>query len=225
MSRVSGFLRQKVMGALALSNTVWISIAPGQAMNMRPFINSFAGTEQAKEGMAWGERNSAGDPLRSECFPSEIFGTPDAKESAYRLPDIFSDGNFWVASQAAADVFSQFDLGNGALYPVKVLKKDRQTPVGGDWFCINFGNRKDGVLVPDSVPMRETYVYGGKKAWRLKSVLADNDLAVRKPAQDWPDIWIDPQIAYSFFLSERLGNALRSAKADKGFLLHKCRVI
>ena len=204
---------------------VWISIAPGQAMNMRPLTNSFAGTEVAKEAMEWGELNSAGDPLAAARFPSEIFGTSDAKESAYRLPDIFSDGNFWVVSKAAADVLCQFNLGAGALYPVQVLKRDRQTRVGSEWFCINFGNRKDGISVMESVPMRETYVRGGKKAWRLKNVLVDGDIAVKRSAVSGSDIWIDPQLAYSFFLSGTLGDALKKAKADKGFLLHKCRVV
>lgn len=208
-----------------MSDITWVSIAPGQAMNMRPFTNSFAGTDQAKEGMAWGEQNSAGAPLGPENFPREIYATPDAKESAYRLPDIFSDGNFWVVSKAAADVLARFNLGNGALYPVKVLEKDRETPIGSEWFCLNFGNTKDGVIVSQSVPMRETYIPGGKKAWRLKNVLADNDLVVSNTVIGGPDIWVDPQLAYSFFMSESLGKALRLAKADKGFLLHTCKIL
>lgn len=208
-----------------MSDTVWISIARGHGSNLRPLTNSFVRTDKQTDGMVWGEQNSAGEPLSSNCFPAEIFGTPDARESAYRLPDIFFEGNFWVVSKAAADVLQQFDLGSGGLYPVKVLKKDRQTPVGDAWSCINFGNRKEAFLVSQSIPMRETYVRNGAKAWRLKAVLKDGDLAVSQVACTGPDIWIDPIVAYSFFVSEALGATLKKAKADKGFFLHKCRVV
>src|SRR4051812_20701969 len=92
---------------------------------------------------AWGNQNMAGEPLKAECFPSESYGAPDAKDSDYRLPNLFFAGSFWTISRTVVEVLRQFDLGAGGLYPVNVLKKDRQTPVGGEWFCINFGNRKE----------------------------------------------------------------------------------
>jgi hypothetical protein len=170
-------------------------------------------------------RNDAGDSLDQSCFPEEIFGAPHARESAYRLPDIFFAGTYWAVSKAAADALRQFDLGGGGLYPVKVLKKDRQTPVGGEWFCINFGNRKEAFLLSESVPMRQTYVRNGEKAWGLKSVLKDGDIALSQAANEGPDIWLEPLVADAFFMSDGLGRALKKAKADKGFFLHKCRVV
>ncbi|MGV2051592.1 imm11 family protein [Agrobacterium sp. 22-209-1] len=208
-----------------MSDTVWISIAPGDGSNLRYLTNSFVRTEKQNDGMAWGERNNSGESLPAECFPEEIYGTPDAKESAYKLPDLFFEGNFWVVSKAAADVLRQFDLGGGGLYPVKVLKKDRETPVGGDWFCINFGNRKEALLVSESVPLREDYIRHGEKGWFLKAPLKDNDIAVSQEASSGPDLWIDPQMGDAIFFSDALGRALKSAKADKGFFLHACRVI
>lgn len=122
-----------------MSDTVWISIALGDGSNMRPLRHSFSETDRWKDAIAWGENNVAGASLPAECFPSEIYGAPDAKEADYRLPNLFFAGSFWVVSKAAADVLRQFDLGGGGLYPVKVATKDRRTPVGGEWFCINFG--------------------------------------------------------------------------------------
>jgi hypothetical protein len=115
-----------------MSCTVWISIAPGSGTNLRPLRHSFSETDQRKDAIAWGDQNGAGEPFKAECFHSEIYGAPQAKESDYRLPDIFFAGSFWAVSRAAADVLRQFDLGGGGLYPVKVLKNDRQTPVGGE---------------------------------------------------------------------------------------------
>lgn len=208
-----------------MSDTVWISIAPGDASNLRPLKHSFSDTEMRQQAMNWGSQNRDGQSLGAECFPSEIYGALNAKEADYKLPHLFFAGSFWVVSKAAADVLRQFDLGGGGLYPVKVLKKDRETPVGGDWFCINFGNRKEALLVSESVPLRETYVREGVKGWWLRAVLKDNDIAVSRVAVEGPDIWIDPIMAYSIFFSDALGKALKSAKADKGFFLHKCRVI
>jgi hypothetical protein len=73
--------------------------------------------------------------------------------------------------------------------------------------------------------MRETYVRNGEKAWQLRAVLKDGDIAMSQAANDGPDIWIDPLVAYAFFLSDGLGKALKKAKATKGFLLHKCRIV
>jgi|1186.fasta_scaffold506511_2 hypothetical protein len=97
-------------------------------------------TDKRQDSIAWGEQNDAGEPLKAESFPAEIYGAPSATESDYRLPNIFHAGSFWVVSKAAANVLRQFDLGAGGLYPVKVFKKDRQTALGDEWFCINFGN-------------------------------------------------------------------------------------
>jgi len=211
-----------------MSDTVWISIAMGHGeANLLRLRHSFSETDQRKDAIAWGNQNVAGEPLKAECFPAEIYGAPDARESDYRLPNLFFAGSFWAVSKAAADVLRQFDLDAGALYPVKVFKKDRQTPLGDEWFCINFGNRKEAVAVPESSTLlRESYIRpGGVKGWVPKATLKDGDIAVSKAVCEGPDIWIDPQIGDASFLSDALGMALKKAKADKGFLLHKCRVL
>ncbi|MFL9498842.1 imm11 family protein [Rhodopseudomonas palustris] len=208
-----------------MSDTVWISIAPGSGTNLRPLRHSFSETEQRQVAIAWGDQNVAGEPLKAECFPSEIYGAPDARESAYRLPDIFFAGSYWAVSKAAADVLRQFDLGGGGLFPVKVLKKDRQTPVGGEWFCINFGNKKAALALDDSTSLRDRYIRPRERGWFPKTTTKDGDIAVSKNACSGPDIWIDPQVGDAFFLSDELGKALTKAKADKGFFLRKCRVV
>ena len=207
------------------SDKLWLSRAPADASNLRPLTNSFVGTERQESGKTWGASNSAGEPLPKECFPEEIFGTPDAKDSAYRLPDLFSDGNFWVVSSAAHDVLRQFNLGRGALYPVRILKKDRQTEVGGDWYCLNFGNKKQAFVLEKSTSVRDYYIRPREKGWVPKATVKDGDIVFSNEAYGGPDIWIDPQVGSAFFLSDALGAALKKAKADKGFFLFRCGVI
>lgn len=182
-----------------------------------------ATTDQA---IAWARGNMSGESMGSTCFPPEIHGTPNADKAGYkRLPDLVKVSGFWVVSEATANIMRGFNLGGGGLFPVKVLNRDRDIAVPGAWFCINFGNRKSAFQVSESVPMRQTYVRNGEKAWAPKATLNDGDIAVSKVATAGADIWIDPDVAHSFFLSEALGAALKKAKADKGFFLHKCRVV
>src|SRR3954454_1082699 len=164
-----------------MSDTVWISIAMGHGTNLGRLRHSFSETDQRQDSIAWGQQNVAGEPLKAECFPSEIYGAPDAKDSDYRLPSIFYAGSFWAVSKAAADVLRQFDLGAGGLYPVKVFKKDRQTPLGDEWFCINFGNRKETVIVPESsTSLNDQYIRPGVKGWIPKFAIEDGGMAISK---------------------------------------------
>lgn len=208
-----------------MNDTVWISVAPWHGSNLRAIANSFTVSDDLlKHASECRAANNAGESLDQNCFPKEIFGASDSSESDYELPNLFFAASVWAVSKAAADVLEKFDLGGGALFPVKVLKKDRQTPVGGEWFCINFGNRKSALLESQSSSLRQGYIRPKEKGW-LPKAMKDGDVAVSSAACSGPDIWIDPQVGDAFFLSDALGKALKKAKADKGFFLHKCRVI
>jgi hypothetical protein len=211
-----------------MSDCIWISTAPGHAGNMRPFKHDVV--ERDRERFENGPdrvvtKIKEGYPLSVEDLASEIFGTVSAEEKDYRLPDLFHAYGYWVVSSTAADVLRSFDLGGGGLYPVKVMKQDRATPVRGDWFCINFGNRKSAIVPGASPKMRHRYIRNGEKGWFPPFVTKDGDVAVSLAALSGPDIWIDPDVGDAFFVSNALAKALKKAKADKGFFLSKCRVI
>jgi len=208
-----------------VSDYVWISTAPGHPSNLRPFRHSFSEGPQVEWAIASNKRNMSGEPLGRDCFPEEIFGAPDARESNYKLPDIFYAGSYWVVSKAAADVFWHFDMGNGALYPVRVLKKDRQTPVEGEWLCINFGNRKEAFQSERSRSYYVRYIRDGRKGWFAKATMQDDDFIVSGDELAGSDLWIDYNVGDSFFISDSLRSALKKAKADKGFFLKRCRVV
>jgi hypothetical protein len=209
-----------------MNDTVWISTAIGHASNLRPMTHSFSLDEKSLErAFSYRRGNQDGEPLSEDCFPDEVFGTPDAKEADYKLPELFFAGSYWVVSAKAADVLRRFDLGEGGLYPVKVSRNDRQTPIGDGWFCINFGNRKSGILPEASPKMRSRYIRAGEKGWFPPFVTKDADIAVAANVLGGPDLWIDPQVGDAFFISGSLRAALKQDKADKGFFLSQCRVI
>jgi hypothetical protein len=203
----------------------WLCHPSPSAGYARKLTNSFVGTELQKAALEWSDRNGAGEPLPKDCFPTQIFPTDDAPvRKAHKLPHLFSEASFWIVSEAVRSVFIQFDLGAGSLYPVEVLKSDRTTPVGGDWYCVNFGNRKNSLIVDQCVRMHDTYLFGGVKGWVPRAVTADGDIVLDRRALDGPDIWVETSLAETFFLSGPLGEALKKAKLDKSFHMVRCAV-
>ena len=169
------------------------------------------------------KRNLAGEPLSEKFFPTELHGKYHDYVFTNNLPDIFTAGPYWIVSESLADVFRQFDLGEGALYPVKVLQHDRKTPVEGTYFHLNFGNIKDAFLPEHSLKPRK--IYSHSDIWRVPGVPKDGDVAVRATALKGADIWLDPKLRGGLFLSDRLVQALREAKLTRRFGLSRCKVM
>jgi hypothetical protein len=205
---------------------VWASSAMINPANLRPLAYAFGSKnydESADIGIACGRKNNGGESLDAECFPDEIYVKKGATNNYDRLPDLFFAGSYWVVSNPVADVLRQFDLGGGGLYPVKVLKKDRKTPIGDRWYCLNFGNvktayRGGGVNMSPNIPEPPV-------SHSAPMILQDNRLTLGFDALDGPDIWVDPQIHSIFFVSNRLAMALKAAGVARAFGLKKCRVI
>jgi hypothetical protein len=57
-----------------------------------------------------------GEPLGPEAFPKHLWN--QKPKPIKQLPQIFMGAGYWVLGAKAADVFRQFDLGGGGLYPV-----------------------------------------------------------------------------------------------------------
>lgn len=169
-------------------------------------------------------RNDAGEPLSVDWFPTLVWPSDDAKGPIGKLPDFFPANTFWVASQACADVLRRFDLGQGALYPVKVVQKDRSTPVPGSYYCLNFGNVKQAFL-PDESPRASKNEGAVTGMWFPPFAMKDGDVAVSASAEAGPDIWIDPLLKMAFFVSDPLAKALKAADVGRPFGLRKCRVL
>jgi hypothetical protein len=204
---------------------VWASNAMINPAMLRPISNCFDdGSEKGRELYTKGYRgNLAGESLPAEYFPPEIYVRKDADRNYEKLPELFFAGSYWVVSGEVADVMRKFDLGFCNLYPTKVFRKDRKTPIGDRWFCLNFGN------------VKRAYREGGSDStyWIPKPetrhgapiTLRDNLLVVSNESLIGPDIWVDPQIRDIFFLSDPLAQALKAAGVARAFGLKKCRVI
>lgn len=203
-----------------MSDVVWVSRALVHPTNQRPFRNDVAERDHDRL-IQVKQANERGELLGPNDFPKEIFGATHALERHYQVPDLFAAYGYWMVSEAAAEVLRQFDLGQAQLRPVPVLKKDHCTPIGGNWFCLNFGNARRIILPEQSEKVRA----GPQGRYNISVTLADNQLAVSADALMPPDIWVDPQLWDAFFVSDALAKALREAKVSKSFFLTKCRVV
>jgi len=55
--------------------------------------------------------------------------------------------------------------------------------------------------------------------------MSDGAFAVSRDALGGPDVWVDPLLLKSIFVSGALGDALEAAGLRKALRLFKCRVI
>ncbi len=202
---------------------VWISRAPMDTTLIKGFTNDLlvADKDSALDAM---RRNEIGEALPPERFPKEFYRDPG--ERVGKLPDLANTGGFWTVSAAVAGVLRSVDLGRSSLYPTKVFRYDRKTPLEGEYFCLNFGEQKQAFL-PEHSPRATKNPYDKiDRGFRtLPLVPRDGDMAVDRMALAGPDLWIDPLVRDAFFLSDSLAQALMAAKLARRFGLFRCRVV
>lgn len=197
---------------------VWASRAFMDSTRIKGFTADPLPTGMSLGQMA--ELNEAGEQMSAEHFPKEIFAKyPDKRET--KQADLILAAGAVVVSAACADVLRQFDLGHSSLYPIKLFQHDRKTPVEGEYFCLNIGERKDTFL-PEHSPR---LIVLGNGRLMMPSSLHDDDVAVSPAALEGPDLWVSPPLIRIFFLSDRLTQALRAAKMGRVFGFRTCRII
>lgn len=197
---------------------VWASRAFMDSTRIKGFTADPLPTGMSLGQMA--ELNQAGERMSAEHFPKEIFAEyPDKIEK--KQADLVLAAGAVVVSAACADVLRQFNLGHSSLYPIKLFQHDRKTPVEGEYFCLNIGERKD-VFLPEHSPRVKVL---GSGRLRMPPPLQDDDIAVSSAALVGPDLWVSPPLFRIFFLSDRLTQALRAARMGRAFGFRTCRLV
>jgi len=164
-----------------------------------------------------------GRSLPQSRFPAEMYierdlGNPEPRD---RFPDFFVSGIPYI-SAAFAKVLSQFNLGNGAFYPVSIYQQDRKNLFYGDYFHLNVGTTKSSLLPEDS-PGIEKSQFSSRS--RIVSVLKDDDLCLTQAALTDADLWIENGFWDELFLSDRLFQALQGARLNVSFDAKRCRIL
>ena len=197
-----------------MSGYLWISKSLMDVANWRALTSDLAERDRAF-AISCGDRNDKGESLGPECFPTAIWPTANAKKSDTSTnADFFYAGTHWIVSGRFAVLLRNFEMGGTHLYPVQFLQADRQTPVAGEWFCLNFGNVKDALEPEDSLGL----VQPSKRRaiWRISS--SENDQVVfSSAASGGADLWFDSSLRQSFCLSGRLGDAMIESGITRGF--------
>lgn len=139
-----------------------------------------------------------------------------------RIPHILTNG-FIIVSEKSAEALRRFDLGEGALYPTRLYYPDKKTRLGGDYFYLSHGNKKNAFLPEESPEAKHVdRKYG---FWGLPPNPVDNQLVFSQAALDGPDVWWDERIVFCFFISDRLARALKATGVAKDWGLLRCPVV
>lgn len=144
------------------------------------------------------------------------------------LPDFFLGGGVYICvSERCADVFRQFDLGQGALHPVEMWQGNGKSRITEEpFFVLTFGCHKRAFLPELSNPKRfKKFGPEVDPFWLPQLLSDDDDTAVSATALKGPDLWLDPTVQNVFFMSAELERALKAAKVARNIRRSRCRVI
>jgi hypothetical protein len=203
-----------------MSKHVWISDCRADTTLIRLTTSDLYEIDPRKVRDA-GMKRLLGETVPVNMLPRVIWPLPAAR-SFDKLPHFFVAADNWIVSRKAADIISRFDLGDGGLYPVQILKKDRKTLVEGEFLCLNVGAQKSAFL-PERSPRVSNRI--PDYSWGLPDRDIDDALFVSVAALEGPDLWYDPRVYNGFFMSEALGSALKTAGMAKAFRLYRCPVV
>ncbi len=179
--------------------------------------------EETKRLVEMANRYHSGVGLREEEIPRFCGDFPTTRIK--KLSDFFFANSYFVVSERCAEVFRQFDLGTGGLYPVEIYQGNCKTLVEGSFFLLNFGCRKNAFLPEESNSKRLAPIGDKPVLWQARSTTSDDDCAVSRDALTGCDLWIDPRVHAAFFLSDALAQALRAAKVTRTIRMLRCRVL
>ncbi|MFM5907359.1 MAG: imm11 family protein [Novosphingobium sp.] len=177
-----------------------------------------------KEGAEASRLLKSGQPVPPELRPRAVW-MDKGKKGPQKFPALFYANGYWIVSREVADTLERFDLGAGGLFPVQVLRSDRETPAGGEWFCWIFGNQKDTLDAEASVNLKQRNPHPESIFRNLASHPADGDVALSSAALLGPDVWVEKRLTLTVLLSGTMGDALVSAGFGKALRLTRARVL
>lgn len=198
----------------------WVSAAPMDSTRRRQFIVDIIenGGEQGIEVLT---RMTERKPLRLEELPKTFYST-NSQDNKKR-PDIFMADDWWIFSEAVAEIFMQHDLGSNQLAKVDLFKSNRKTPIEGSYYCLTLSEHKESFDPLQSSGINKF----GEQHWSLK--LTDHrehdEVVLRHSALSGPDLWLEKDFYRAFFMSDRLATALKQAKLTRFFSLYRCRIL
>lgn len=201
---------------------VWVSNAMTKSKLILYVYTDISRNDRARA--AEGERrNERGESVPADMCPKRVWREPDEDRP---FPDMFFAEGQPIVSTRVAEILSRFDLGDGALYPVAegLFQSDNATPIAGAYFSWIFGSAKRAFLEARS-PTAEPLSPGRRDRCAFPFAMSDGAFAVSGDALSGSDVWVDPLLLKSIFVSGALGDALEAAGLREALCLFKCQVI
>lgn len=171
------------------------------------------------------QRQSRGEILQREDFPEACYVFDP--ERFNKTKDFFFLGGFAAVKGKLAEVLASVNLGTGGLTRVPVFEADKQTELPGPFYALTIAARENVFEPKDSKHIDPilSIERHGKELWG-QYANGDDQIAVKaKALEDGPDLWVDPKLRSTLFLSETLIKAIRQAHIKEGYLrLSRCKI-
>ncbi|HMO06582.1 MAG TPA: hypothetical protein PKD10_02900 [Paracoccaceae bacterium] len=203
----------------------WVSAVFKNTNNSRSFMHYPASPDGkvvvSRESADLQKRMERGEPLEIGDIPRERFHR-NKWQYAESLPPVILTGYLALHRDVAA-IFARFDLGGGRLHPIDLIEHDRTTLISSDYAILTPGNAFEAFDLERSTGVKRIAFMD--KVHHVVEVAGakDRPVYVLQPGFSCaPDVWVDPRVMSSLFLSDRLVDALKAAKFEKFFSLTRC---
>lgn len=216
-----------LIGGKTVSDYIWYIQAFDNPATYRDYVaGDLRGPDAAVINARFGKlsyRAQTGDRIDPTEFPTDYLFQNSHPNKKLDLPIWRS--NFVHVRNDVAAVLRQFDLGNTVLVPIRITLPD-DAGVRADFSILSVANIRPTI----DKAMSERPPIGHKRRPRLSSDTVVHPTVYALPdileqIEGGPDIWIDPDVASTVFVRERLANALQGADFGKALQLRRVRVI
>lgn len=147
-------------------------------------------------------------PVPQGDFPTTVRRTGHYQNRRYEK-HFFLIRGIYTVSPEAAEVLRQYDLGATVLQPVTVLDVDG-SPTEEQMYFLNIRETRELFEPEHSRNFKELPKSARKGSVPL--ILSHGDIAVSRAALEKPELWIDPSLLSSMFMSGELAKELMDKK-------------
>jgi hypothetical protein len=169
-------------------------------------------------------RHRQGFALQPSDFP-EAEAIFDRKRFK-RMRDLFFVGCFYAVKGQLAEILGHFDLGEGGLIPFTIFQEDLVTPVDGEFFILNFGSRKNTILIDQCEDTKKFIVdnNSGHQIWHVNMFNSNARITLSAAALEGPDLWFEETVHNKIFMSDALASTLQECGLSNDWRLQPCQI-
>ena len=209
------------------ANCIWLSRAMQDSRNgraLRPMTWESGDHILTPEEEDLYRRSRVGEVIEEHELVKDLYFPKDWNDHKKPIRHIMSSGVL-VVTEKSAEVLQNFDLGKGGLYAVDLYLPDRKTKMDGNFYYLNIATKKNAFL-PEQCLGRVYRPYGEKyEVWTANPNHEDDEYVFSPDALKGADLWFDERFNSSFFISNRLMEAMKAAKVAKDWHALRCPIV